>query len=58
MLRLIVKGMGNKRVARTLKRSVRTVEDHRSHIMTKLGVHNLVELIKKAKSLRPESKET
>jgi DNA-binding NarL/FixJ family response regulator len=55
VLRLIVEGMGNKQVARILKRSVRTIEDHRSHIMTKLGADNMAELISKAKSLRPES---
>jgi PAS domain S-box-containing protein len=55
ILRLIVEGMGNKQVARTLERSVRTIEDHRSHCMKKLGADNLPELIQKAKTLRPEA---
>ena len=56
VLRLVIEGMGNKQIARTLKRSVRTVEDHRSHVMQKLQADNIVELLQKAKSLRSESK--
>ena len=55
VLRLVVEGMGNKQVARILKRSVRTIEDHRSRIMQKLGVDNLPDLVRKAKSLRSEA---
>jgi PAS domain S-box-containing protein len=55
VLRLVVEGMGNKQVARILKRSVRTIEDHRSRIMQKLGVDNLPDLVRKAKTLRPEA---
>ena len=55
ILRLVVEGKSNKRIAWILKRSVRTVEDHRSNIRIKLGADNMVELIKKAKSLRPEA---
>ena len=55
VLRLVVEGMGNKQVARTLGRSVRTIEDHRAKCMKKLGVDNLAELIIKAKTLRPEA---
>ena len=38
-------------------RSVRTIEDHRANIMNKLGADNLPDLVRKAKSLRPESSE-
>ena len=55
VLRRVVEGMGNKQIAYALDRSVRTVEDHRSHIMQKLQADNLVELVQKAKSLRPEA---
>ena len=55
VLRQIVKGKTNSEVAYTLGRSVRTIEDHRSHIMKKLGADNLVELIDKAKSLSYET---
>jgi len=41
-----------------LHRSVRTVEDHRNHIMSKLGVDNLVELVKQVAVVRlPEFSE-
>ena len=55
VLRQIVEGKTNSGIAYALDRSVRTVEDHRSHIMQKLQVDNLVELIQKAKTLRPEA---
>lgn len=48
ILDLIMQGKSNKEIALHLKRSVRTVEDHRSNIMKKLGANNLVELTKKA----------
>ena len=57
VLRHIVEGKTNSEIAYALDRSVRTIEDHRSHIMKKLGADNLVELIKKAKSLRPEQQQ-
>jgi len=52
VLRLVVQGKSNKEIAWALKRSIRTVEDHRARFMKKLGVDNLAELIPKAKSLR------
>jgi PAS domain S-box-containing protein len=55
VLRLVVEGMGNKQVARSLDRSVRTIEDHRARCMKKLGVDSLAELVQKAKTLRPEA---
>lgn len=48
VLSLILNGNGNKQTARILHRSVRTIEDHRCHIMRKLGVDNLVDLVKRA----------
>ncbi len=52
VLRLVVEGKSNKEIAYASKRSTRTIEDHRSHIMQKLHADNLVELIQKAKTLR------
>ncbi|MFC1636901.1 LuxR C-terminal-related transcriptional regulator [Planctomycetota bacterium] len=48
VLKLIVNGMGNKEIARLLSRSQKTIENHRAHLMKKLGVHNSVELIRRA----------
>ena len=48
VLRLIMDGMSNKEAAYSLSRSVRTVEVHRTRIMAKLGVNNLVDLVKRA----------
>lgn len=47
ILELIMQGKSSKGIAFQLKRSIRTIEDHRAHIMQKLGTHNLVELTKK-----------
>jgi len=57
VFRLVVDGKSNKEIARTLNRSVRTIEDHRSHIMHKLNVNNLPDLVRKAPTLRSESDE-
>ena len=51
VLRLILDGKSNKEAARMLKRSQATIEVHRKHIMHKLGVHNIVDLVKKATSM-------
>ena len=48
VLQLIVSGMSNKEIAHWSHRSIRTIENHRSHLMNKLGVDNSVELIKRA----------
>jgi two-component system response regulator DctR len=42
----VVKGLSSKSIARVLDISYRTVELHRSHIMEKLRVHSLAELIR------------
>jgi len=44
VLRLIIRGKSNKKIAQLLRRSTRTVEDHRYHIMRKLAAHNAIEL--------------
>ncbi len=47
VFRLIMEGKSNQEIANELHRSIRTIEDHRAHIMRKLGAHNIVELIKR-----------
>ena len=47
ILRLILQDKSNKEIAQILHRSVRTVEVHRSHIMHKLEVSSVVELVKR-----------
>ena len=47
VLKLILQGCGNKAIAYKLNRALRTVERHRSDIMKKFGVDNLVDLVKK-----------
>lgn len=51
VLKLVLQGKTNKDIAEELKRSIRTIEDHRSHIMHRMGVNNLVELAKEAVKL-------
>lgn len=48
ILKLILEGKGNKEMAYILNRAMRTVERHRSDIMHKFGVDNIVDLVKKA----------
>lgn len=48
ILKLILDGEGNKQMAYKLQRALRTVERHRSNIMHKFGVDNIVDLVKKA----------
>ena len=48
VLKLIVLGNSSKEIAYLLKRSRRTIETHRSNAMKKLGVDNVVDLIKRA----------
>jgi len=47
VLKLVIAGKTNKEIANILNRSIRTVEVHREHIMRKLGVDNLVDLVKR-----------
>jgi two-component system, LuxR family, response regulator FixJ len=46
VLRLILQGNTTAKIARTLRRSRRTIEVHRSHVMQKLGVHSVVDLVR------------
>jgi len=45
VLHLILAAYSNKEISHLLHRSVRTVEVHRRHIMDKLGVDNVVDLV-------------
>jgi two-component system response regulator FixJ len=51
VLKMVVDGMTNKEIADLLDRSVRTVEVHRAHMMAKLSVSNLLDLVKRAVAL-------
>lgn len=51
ILRLVLQGKANKEIANLLHRSVRTVEVHRSHIMHKLDVHNVVDLVRRVDAM-------
>jgi two-component system response regulator NreC len=48
ILQLIAEGRSTKDIAHSLHVSVKTVETHRTHIMQKLGVHNVATLTKYA----------
>jgi len=47
VLELVLNGLCNKEIAKALSRSVRTIEDHRAHIMQKLSAQNLIDLARK-----------
>lgn len=51
VLKLVLSGKSSKEIAYILNRSTRTVEVHRRDIMRKLGVNNIVDLVKKAANL-------
>jgi FixJ family two-component response regulator len=48
VLYLILQGKSSKEAAYLLSRSVRTIEVHRTHVMQKMGVDNIVDTIKRA----------
>lgn len=52
VLKSIVKGMSNREIAHLFHRSIRTIENHRAHIMKKLGVDSSVELVKRAVTMK------
>lgn len=58
VLRLIAEGVPGRQIALRLHLSPKTVENHRSNIMKKLGVHNRVALIKAAWKLGLTDMET
>jgi two-component system response regulator NreC len=43
---LLVRGNSNRRIGRMLGISPKTVETHRAHVLRKLGVHSIVDLIR------------
>ncbi len=47
VLKLVITGKSNKKIAYLLHRSVRTIEVHRSHLMRKLDVDNVIDLVKR-----------
>ncbi len=47
VLELLMQGKTNKQIASNLTRSIRTIEDHRAHIMHKFNAENIVDLTKK-----------
>jgi FixJ family two-component response regulator len=51
VLRLILQGMGNRRISYVLQRSERTIEVHRASVMKKFGVDNIVDLVKTATAM-------
>ncbi len=48
VLELILDGKNSREIATVLHRSSRTIEVHRSHVMRKMGVSNVVELLRQA----------
>ena len=51
VLHLILEGKTNHETAQALHRSPRTIEVHRRHIMQKLGVSNMVDLVRTASAM-------
>ncbi|HET6603820.1 MAG TPA: response regulator transcription factor [Xanthomonadaceae bacterium] len=45
---LVVEGMTTKQIARRLAISVKTAENHRAHMMEKIGAHNTAEVVRYA----------
>jgi DNA-binding NarL/FixJ family response regulator len=48
IVQLVAESKANKEVANILDISVKTVESHRAHIMEKLGLHSVTELVRYA----------
>ncbi|MCG9728801.1 response regulator [Shewanella sp. Isolate13] len=55
IFQLVIAGNTNKQMANELCVAIRTIEVHRSKLMTKLGVNNLAELVKLAPLLTHKS---
>ncbi len=51
ILRLVIDGRSSREISELLGRSVRTIEVHRANMMKKLGVNNLLDLVKRAIAL-------
>lgn len=54
VMRLVVEGNANKRIAASLGISMKTVEAHRSHVMRKMGADSLAELVRKVQLVHSE----
>lgn len=48
VLQLIAEGLTNREIAEVLEISVKTVESHRSHLMSRLGIHDVAGLVRYA----------
>ena len=48
VLKLVASGLSSKAIARTLDISPKTVETHRSRLMTKLDLHSVADLVRYA----------
>ncbi len=48
VLRLVAEGLTTRQIARRLRLSVKTIETHRSELMKRLGVHDVVALVRYA----------
>jgi len=48
VVKLVAEGKVNKEIAQILEISVKTVESHRAHIMEKLDIHSVTELVRYA----------
>jgi DNA-binding NarL/FixJ family response regulator len=48
VLQLIAEGYSTKKIARTLKISVKTVETHRMQLMERLDIHDIAGLVRYA----------
>jgi two-component system response regulator FixJ len=51
ILYLILEGKNNREIAAVSHRSPRTIEVHRGHIMQKLGVNNIIELLRRTSDM-------
>ncbi|MFC1792691.1 response regulator transcription factor [Planctomycetota bacterium] len=51
VLKLVIDGMSNKEIASLLNRSKRTIEVHRALVMRKLGVDNVIDLVKRSTAM-------
>lgn len=56
ILEYVLQGKSNKEIANIIGRSIRTIEDHRSHIMQKMNARSLIELIQKCQFLMLSTK--
>lgn len=48
--KLLYQGVANKDIAEKLQKSIRTIETHRFNVMKKMGVNNVVDLLRKVET--------